>query len=125
MVLGVKLTMSEVDHYRIHIRPAQPISLGDSAVRTISAWVHANNFPHRLFISLLDPDQEPLGLLYLGELNYLGWKNLSAVLPRLPVDRGLYLDGFVLDCGARHVYGYPQYYYYFDRISIVTEDGLQ
>ena len=121
-VLGVKMSIEEVDYYRIHVRPEQPIELS-GVVKTISVWVHGQNIPHRLSIALLDPDREALGTLRLGGLNFLGWQCLTAALSGLPVNRGLFFNGFVIECGPMHVYREPLYYY-FDRISTVTDEWV-
>jgi hypothetical protein len=114
-VLGVKLEFLDVYPFEVRIRPPRPIPIGPR-VWTISFWVYANNIAHALYLRCDTEDGRPLAELFVGTLNFIGWKRLTVAVPDFLRGIDLAFDGFRILCDPMDLYS-GVLYYYFDVIS--------
>jgi hypothetical protein len=116
-VLGIKFRANAPTHARVVVRPFRPIPVGEHSVVTVSVWVQAHNYRHRLTAVLRDADGAPLGTAQMGTMNHMGWRRMTVQLPPLPP--GVLFDGFIIEAGPLDV-GPGWIYYYFDDITAVV-----
>lgn len=131
-VLGTRVDFIHRGYTSFTIYPVRPIPI-EGITKTISVWVVGRNFNHELKILLQDffgRDYE----LYVGKLNFQGWKKLTVAVPPQALDgyngivqrnyhynnyMGLKVTGFRVDCDPMEAYG--SYYIYFDDLRAVTD----
>ena len=114
------------------IYPLRPIPI-EGISKTISMWIVGRNFNHEIKLLIQDffgRDYE----LYMGKLNFQGWKKLTVAIPPQADDgvhgvvqrnyhynnqMGIKITGFRIDCDPMEAYG--SYYVYFDDLRAVTD----
>jgi hypothetical protein len=131
-VLGTKIDFLHRGHSSFTIFPIRPIPV-EGITKTISLWVAGRNYNHELNILLQDFFGRPFEL-YVGKLNFQGWKKLTVAVPPQAADGingivqrnyhynnqlGLKITGFRVDCDPMEAYG--SYYIYFDDLRAVTD----
>ncbi len=115
--LGIKFQTDTPTHARVVVQPPRPIPVGEHSVVTVSVWVQAHNYRHRLTVVLRDAEGDPLGIAHMGTLTHMGWKRMTVQLPPLPP--GVLFDGFIIEAGPLDLQ--PEWiYYYFDNITAVV-----
>lgn len=75
----VNISFTGKDSNGLKIFPARPVRL-DGYVRRITIWVYGFGEPDELFLDLLDHRARP-HRLFLGRLDFHGWKQLSVKPP--------------------------------------------
>jgi hypothetical protein len=128
---------TRVDFYRrgpndITIYPVRPIPV-QGISKTISLWVVGRNYNHELYLQLQDFFGRKYEL-YMGKLNFQGWKKVSVAIPPQSADgvsgiiqrnyhyqnqTGIRIIGFRIQCDPMEAYG--SYYFYFDDLRAVTD----
>lgn len=131
-VLGTKVDFLRRGHTSVTISPIRPIPI-EGITKTISVWVVGRNYNHELKLLLQDYFGRPFEL-YLGKLNFQGWKKLTVAIPPQALDGingivqrnyhynnqlGIKITGFRIDCDPMEAYG--TYYVYFDDLRAVTD----
>ncbi|MDR2630711.1 MAG: flagellar filament outer layer protein FlaA [Spirochaetaceae bacterium] len=131
-VLGTKVDFLRRGHSSFTIFPMRPIPI-EGITKTISLWVVGRNYNHELKILLQDYFGRPFEL-YVGKLNFQGWKKLTVAVPPQAADGingivqrnyhynnqlGIKITGFRIDCDPMETYG--SYYVYFDDLRAVTD----
>jgi hypothetical protein len=131
-VLGTRVDFLRRGHTGVTIYPIRPIPI-QGITKTISVWVAGRNYNHDLNLLIEDFFGRNFEL-YVGRLNFQGWKKLTvAVPPQAPdghsgiVQRnyhynnlmGIKVVGFRIDCDPTEAYG--SYYVYFDDLRAVTD----
>ncbi len=128
---GVKAEFFRRGVNSFYITPAQPLAI-DGVTKTISVWVAGRNQPHKISVLLSDFFGNQYEL-YMGKLDYTGWKELVVAVPPSPDGTkgivqtsayygerpGLTIRGFRIDCDP--VFATGSYYVYFDDLSVVTD----
>ncbi|MDR0495166.1 MAG: flagellar filament outer layer protein FlaA [Treponema sp.] len=131
-VLGVRVDYLRRGHHSIHIRPIRPIPI-EGITKTVSVWIIGRNFNHDISLLIQDffgKDYE----LYIGKLNFQGWKKMTVAIPPQTGDglngviqrsyhynnkMGIKILGFRIDCDLAETFG--SYYIYFDDLRAVTD----
>lgn len=131
-VLGARIDFIRRGYNTFTIYPLRPIPI-EGITKTISVWVAGRNFNHELKIMIKDffgRDYE----LYMGKLNFQGWKKLTVAIPPQPMDgfsgivqrnyhynnqMGLAITGFKVYCDPMESFG--SYYVYFDDLRAITD----
>jgi hypothetical protein len=131
-VLGVRVDFLRRGTNSITVYPQRPIPI-EGICKTVSVWVAGRNFNHSLSLLL----EDALGRnfeLFIGRLNFQGWKKLTVAIPPQASDgvhgivqrnyhyanlMGIRITGFRIDCDMMEAYG--SYYVYFDDIRAVTD----
>jgi hypothetical protein len=131
-VLGTKVEFLRRGHTSITIYPARPIPI-EGITKTVSVWMVGRNYNHEVKLLL----QDFFGRyheLYMGRLNFQGWKKLTVAVPPQAEDGfngivqrnyhynnalGIKILGFRIDCDPMEAYG--SYYVYFDDLRAVTD----
>jgi hypothetical protein len=128
---------TRVDFYRrgpddITIAPVRPIPI-QGICKTISLWVVGRNYNHEMYLQLQDFFGRKYEL-YMGKLNFQGWKKVSVAIPPQSADgvtgivqrnyhyqnqMGIKITGFRIQCDPMEAYG--SYYFYFDDLRAVTD----
>jgi hypothetical protein len=131
-VLGTKVDYLHRGHSSFTLFPIRPIPI-EGITKTISVWVAGRNYNHELSILLQDFFGRPFEL-YVGKLNFQGWKKLTVAVPPQAADgingivqrnyhynnqMGVKITGFRVDCDPMETYG--SYYVYFDDLRAVTD----
>jgi hypothetical protein len=131
-VLGTRVDFIHRGHTSVIFYPQRPIPI-EGITKTISVWVVGRNFNHELKILLEDFFGRPYEL-YVGKLNFQGWKRLTVAVPPQAADgingivqrnyhynnqMGIKITGFRIDCDPMEAYG--SYYVYFDDLRAVTD----
>lgn len=124
-VLGVKVSYLRRGVNSFGVVPVKPLPIPGIA-KTISVWVAGRNTENELTVILMDYFNQPKEL-YLGSLNFSGWKKLTVAIPPEIVQRdyhypnvsGLKFNGFRVHCDPEDTYGV--YYVYFDDLRAVTD----
>ena len=124
-VLGVKVEYISRGYNWFSIIPAKPIVV-EGICQSISVWVAGRNYKHWLRMDLQDfmGDER---LLYVDQLNFVGWKELTVSIPPTIKQRdyhfgdkiGLKFNGFVIECDPMETWGV--YYIYFDELRAYTD----
>ncbi len=116
-VLGVKVSFIRRGLTPINVTAFRPIPI-DGLVKVISVWVAGRNVPHKLSILVRDQNNK-LHKLFIGALNFSGWKQMSVAIPSTveqrgsrPTKVGLSVVGFQIDTNLDDSRG--TYYIYFD-----------
>jgi hypothetical protein len=131
-VLGTRVDFLRRGYNSFTIYPIRPIPI-EGITKTISLWIAGRNFNHEIKILIQDffgRDYE----LYMGKLNFQGWKKLTVAVPPQADDglngvvqrnyhynnqMGIKVTGFRIDCDPMEAYG--SYYIYFDDLRAVTD----
>jgi hypothetical protein len=131
-VLGTRIDFLHRGHTSVTIYPIRPIPV-EGITKTVSLWVVGRNFNHNLNILLQDFFGREYEL-YVGKLNFQGWKRMTVAVPPQAEDgrngivqrnyhynnqMGLKITGFRIDCDPMEAYG--SYYVYFDDLRVVTD----
>ena len=130
-VLGTKVEFLRRGHNSFSIHPLRPIPI-EGITKTISMWVVGRNFNHEIVLLLQDYFGRNYEI-YMGRLNFQGWKRLTVAIPPQTTDgggviqrsyhynnqMGIKIMGFRINCDPMEAYGI--YYVYFDDLRAVTD----
>jgi uncharacterized protein YbjQ (UPF0145 family) len=131
-VLGTKVDFLRRGYTSVYITAARPIPV-EGIVKTISVWAVGRNYNHKLTLLIQDFYGRNFEI-YMGRLNFQGWKNMTAVIPpqqELGMNgivqqnfhysniSGIKVTGFRIDCDPMEAFG--SYYVYFDDIRAITD----
>ena len=131
-VLGTRVDFLHRGYTSFTMYPIRPIPM-EGIVKTLSVWVAGRNFNHQLVLLIEDFFGRPFEL-YMGKLNFQGWKKLTVAIPPQAEDgfngivqrnyhynneMGLKLTGFRVDVDPWEAYG--SYYIYLDDVRVVTD----
>jgi len=131
-VLGTRVDFLRRGYNSFTIRPVRPIPI-EGITKTVSVWVAGRNFNHDLVLLIQDYFGRNYEI-YMGRLNFQGWKKLTGAIPPQSTDgvngvvqrnyhynnqMGLKIMGFRIDCDPLEAYG--NYYVYFDDLRAVTD----
>jgi hypothetical protein len=131
-VLGTRVDFLRRGYNSFTIYPTRPIPI-EGITKTVSVWVAGRNYNHDLVLLI----QDFFGRyyeFYMGKLNFMGWKKMTAVIPPQADDgfsgvvqrnyhynnnMGIKIVGFRIDCDPVETYG--SYYIYFDDLRATTD----
>jgi hypothetical protein len=131
-VLGTRVDFLRRGHTSVTLYPMRPIPI-EGITKTISVWVVGRNYNHVLNILIQDFFGNKYEL-YVGKLNFQGWKKLTVAVPPQAEDgrhgiiqrnynynnqMGIKILGFRVDCDPMEAFG--SYYIYFDDLRAVTD----
>ncbi|MDR1307336.1 MAG: flagellar filament outer layer protein FlaA [Treponema sp.] len=131
-VLGTRVDFLRRGINSFFVYPQRPIPI-EGITKTVSIWVAGRNFNHHLNLLLEDAFGRNFEL-YIGRLNFQGWKKMTVAIPPQAVDgvhgivqrnyhynsmMGIRITGFRIDCDPMEAYG--SYYVYFDDLRAVTD----
>jgi len=131
-VLGTRVDFLRRGYNTFTLLPLRPIPI-EGITKTISVWVVGRNYNHTLKILIQDFFGREYEL-YMGKLNFQGWKKLTvAIPPQAPDGRngivqrdyhynsqmGIKIIGFKVECDPMESYG--SYYLYLDDLRAVTD----
>jgi hypothetical protein len=131
-VLGTRVDFIHRGYTSFTIYPTRPIPI-EGITKTISVWVVGRNYNHELKLLLEDFFGRSFEL-YIGRLNFQGWKKLTVAIPPQAEDGingivqrnyhynnmlGLKITGFRIDVDPWEAYG--SYYIYLDDLRAVTD----
>ncbi|MDR3192626.1 MAG: flagellar filament outer layer protein FlaA, partial [Treponema sp.] len=131
-VLGTRVDFLHRGHTSFVLRPNRPIPI-EGITKIISVWVVGRNFKHDLTVLIEDFFGKPYEL-YMGSLNFQGWKQLKVAVPPQTEDGtsgivqrnyhyntqlGIKIRGFRIDVDPMEALG--SYYVYFDDLRAVTD----
>jgi hypothetical protein len=131
-VLGTRIDFLRRGHSSFTLYPVRPIPI-EGITKTISVWVAGRNFNHTLSLLIQDYFGRHYEL-YVGKLNFQGWKKLTIAVPPQAEDgvngivqrnyhynnqMGIRITGFRVDCDPMEAQG--SYYIYFDDLRAVTD----
>ena len=130
-VLGVKVEFFKRGINSFYITSQRPIPI-EGVTKTVSVWVCGRNMGHELYLLVEDYFGRNYEL-YMGSLDFSGWKKLTAVVPPSPDGEhgivqhsayygdkpGLRIIGFRVDCDPMLSRG--AYYMYLDDLRCVTD----
>jgi hypothetical protein len=131
-VLGTRIDFLRRGYTSLYVTADRPIPV-EGIVKTVSVWVVGRNYNHRLNLLIQDFYGRNFEV-YMGRLNFQGWKKLTAPIPpqqevgmngivqqnyHYSNISGLKIIGFRIDCDPMEAYG--AYYVYFDDLRAVTD----
>ena len=131
-VLGTRVDYLRRGYNSFSIYPIRPIPI-EGITKTVSMWVVGRNFNHEIKLLIQDFFGKKYEV-YMGKLNFQGWKKLTAAIPPQADDgvngvvqrnyhynnqMGIRIVGFRIDCDPMEAYG--NYYIYFDDLRAVTD----
>ena len=131
-VLGTRVDFLRRGYNSFTIYPTRPIPI-EGITKTISVWVAGRNYNHDLYILIQDFFGRNYEF-YMGKLNFMGWKKMTATIPPQADDglsgvvqrnyhynnhMGIKVMGFRINCDPMESYG--SYYIYFDDLRAVTD----
>ncbi|MDR2101031.1 MAG: flagellar filament outer layer protein FlaA [Treponema sp.] len=131
-VLGCRVDFIRRGHTDFTLYPIRPIPI-EGITKTISVWVAGRNYNHQLKILIQDYFGRPFEL-YMGKLNFQGWKRLTVAIPPQAEDGrngivqrnyhynnqlGIKVTGLKVECDPMEAFG--SYYVYFDDLRAVTD----
>jgi hypothetical protein len=131
-VLGTRVDYLHRGYSSFTMYPIRPIPI-EGITKTISVWVAGRNFDHELHILIQDFFGKTYEL-YVGKLNFQGWKQLTVAVPPQARDgrngiiqrnyhynnqMGIKLVGFRIDVDPMEALG--SYYVYLDDVRAVTD----
>ncbi len=126
-VLGVKVEYLQRGYNWFSVKPIKPISI-EGRCQSISVWIAGRNYRHTVKIILKDFNGEDR-ILYMGKLNFIGWKKLTTYIPDNKIVKqwdhhfvdkeGIKFNGFLIECDPAEAYG--TYYIYFDELRATTD----
>ena len=131
-VLGTRVDFLRRGYNSFTVRPIRPIAI-EGVTKTVSMWVVGRNFNHEIHLLIQDYYGRNYEI-YMGKLNFQGWKKLTVAIPPQHPDgvngviqrsyhynnqMGIKITGFRVDCDPMESYG--SYYVYFDDLRAVTD----
>jgi len=131
-VLGTRVDYLRRGYSDFTIYPVRPIPI-EGITKTISVWVVGRNYNHNLNILVQDFFGRKYEL-FLGKLNFQGWKKLTVAIPPQSPDgqsgivqrnyhynnhMGIKVIGFKVDCDPMEAFG--SYYIYLDDLRAVAD----
>ena len=125
-ILGARIDFTRRSMGEAFIIPLAPVPI-EGTVKTISVWVAGRNSSHVLEVIVRDRFGNR-SELHLGELNFLGWKKLTATVPPYLKQRdfhysnmgtGLLIESFKIQTSIEDSYG--TFYIYFDDLRATTD----
>jgi hypothetical protein len=131
-VLGTRVDFLHRGYNSFTIYPMRPVPI-EGITKTVSVWVAGRNFNHELNLLIEDAFGRYFEL-YMGKLNFQGWKRMTVAIPPQALDgihgivqrnyhyndmMGIKITGFRIDCDPMEAYG--SYYVYFDDLRAVTD----
>ena len=131
-VLGSRVDFIHRGYTSFTLYPIRPIPV-EGIAKTISVWVVGRNYNHELKLLIEDFFGRPFEL-FVGKLNFQGWKKLTVAIPPQAEDGfngivqrnyhynndvGLKVTGFRIDVNPWEAYG--SYYIYLDDLRTVTD----
>jgi hypothetical protein len=131
-VLGTRVDFIHRGYTSFTLYPTRPIPI-EGITKTVSVWVIGRNYNHELKLLLEDFFGRSYEL-YIGKLNFQGWKKLTVAIPPQAEDGkngivqrnyhynnqlGLKITGFRIDVDPWEAYG--SYYIYLDDLRAVTD----
>jgi hypothetical protein len=131
-VLGTRVDYLRRCYHSFTIYPTRPIPI-EGITKTVSVWMIGRNFNHEVKLLIQDFFGRNYEI-YLGKLNFQGWKKLTVAIPPQAEDgvhgvvqrnyhynnqMGIKIMGFRIDCDPIETIG--SYYVYFDDLRAVTD----
>jgi hypothetical protein len=131
-VLGTRVDFIHRGHTSFTLYPMRPIPI-EGITKTVSVWVVGRNYNHELYLLVQDYFGRYFEL-YMGRLNFQGWKRLTVAIPPQADDGkngivqrnyhynnqlGLKITGLRVNCEPSEAFG--SYYIYFDDLRAVTD----
>jgi hypothetical protein len=131
-VLGTRVDYLHRGHMSFVLRPNRPIPI-EGITKIISVWVVGRNFNHSLTVLIEDFFGKPYEL-YMGRLNFQGWKQMKVAVPPQTEDgtsgivqrnyhyntqMGIKIVGFRIDVDPMEALG--SYYVYLDDLRAVSD----
>ena len=131
-VFGTKVEYYHRGLNEILIYPVKPLPI-EGICKTVSVWVVGRNYNHTLKLMLQDFFGRKYEL-YMGKLNFQGWKKLTVAIPPQGDDgvsgvvqrnyhynqkMGIKILGFKIECDPTEAYG--SYFFYLDDLRVVTD----
>lgn len=130
-VLGVKVEFFRRGINSFYVTNYRPIPI-EGITKTVSVWVCGRNMGHDIYLLVQDYNGNDFEI-WLGTLEFSGWKKLTAAIPPTPDGEhgivqssvyhgdkpGLRIRGFRIDCNPMEARG--AYYMYFDDLRAVTD----
>jgi hypothetical protein len=131
-VLGTRVDFIHRGYTHFTVTPIRPIPI-EGITKTVSVWVVGRNYNHSLVLLLEDFFGRPFEL-FMGNLNFQGWKKLTVAIPpqaedglngivqrnyHYNNDLGIRIRGFRVDVNPWEAYG--SYYFYLDDLRAVTD----
>jgi hypothetical protein len=131
-VLGTRVDYLRRGYNSFTIRPIRPIPI-EGVTKTVSMWIIGRNFNHDIQLLIQDFFGRNYEI-YMGKLNFQGWKKLTVAIPPQNPDgvngviqrsyhynnqMGIRITGFRIDCDPMEAFG--SYYIYFDDLRAVTD----
>jgi hypothetical protein len=131
-VLGTRVDYLRRGYNTIMLYPIRPIPI-EGITKTISVWAVGRNYNHTLKILLMDFFGRQYEL-FMGKLNFQGWKKLTVAVPPQSPDgkngiiqrdyhynnqMGIKVVGFKVECDPIETFG--SYYLYLDDLRAVTD----
>ena len=130
-VLGIKVEFFRRGVNSFYVTSARPLAI-EGVTKTVSFWAVGRNQPHKITLLLQDYFGSNFEL-YVGTLDFTGWKKLTVAVPPSPDgvhgivqtspyhgDKpGVKIIGFRIDCDPMLAKG--AYYVYFDDMRAVTD----
>jgi hypothetical protein len=131
-VLGSRVDFLHRGHTSFTLFPQRPIPI-EGITKTVSVWAVGRNYNHELYLLVQDFFGRPFEL-YMGKLNFQGWKQLTVAIPPQAEDGrngivqrnyhynnnlGIKITGLMIKCDPLEAFG--SYYVYFDDLRAVTD----
>ncbi|GHV61599.1 flagellar filament protein FlaA [Spirochaetia bacterium] len=131
-VLGTRVDFIHRGHTSFTLYPQRPIPV-EGITKTVSVWAVGRNYNHELYVQVEDLFGRRFEL-YMGKLNFQGWKKLTVAIPPQADDgkngivqrnyhynnqSGLKITGLRVNCDPTEAFG--SYYIYFDDLRAVTD----
>ncbi|HBG65226.1 MAG TPA: flagellar filament protein FlaA [Treponema sp.] len=130
-VLGVKIEFFRRGVNSFYVTAARPIPI-EGVTKTVSVWLCGRNMGHQIWLLVQDYNGHSFEI-WLGSLEFSGWKKLTAAIPPSPDGEhgivqqsayhgnrpGLRIVGFRVDCNPMEARG--SYYMYMDDLRAVTD----
>jgi len=131
-VIGTRVDFIHRGYTSFTLNPIRPIPI-EGITKTVSIWVVGRNYNHEVYLLLEDFFGRPFEL-YMGKLNFQGWKKLTVAIPPQPEDGlngivqrnyhynnnlGIKITGLRIKIDPWEAYG--SYYVYFDDMRAETD----
>jgi len=131
-VIGTRVDFIHRGYTSFTLNPIRPIPI-EGITKTVSVWVAGRNYNHEVYLLLDDFFGRPFEL-YMGKLNFQGWKKLTVAIPPQAEDGlngivqrnyhynnnlGIKITGLRVKIDPWEAYG--SYYVYFDDLRAVTD----
>jgi hypothetical protein len=131
-VLGTRVDFLHRGYTSFALYPQRPIPI-EGITKTVSIWAVGRNYNHELYLIVQDFFGRQFEL-YMGKLNFQGWKQLTVAIPPQAEDGkngivqrnyhynnnlGIKILGLMVKCDPQETFG--SYYVYFDDLRAVTD----